>query len=203
MRLSNIQRQTMGRLSGRGVSAPSGRGGTRGPRISLRTQSGKRSGISALNPDSELPLQLFMNGEYVYVDRVEFDYEGDATQLQLGVGVKRRSFFGVPWNSGQSLLQEPHQCWALSGALQVPVTTSLQHFTFTNLLMGMQTPDIWAANFDRAGNRITDIDPGDELDMWVWLFDANRRGWGYFGPEGDYLAFDQDDRVFRCSTAPL
>ena len=50
--------------------------------------TGFRAGIGAINA-ADLPLQVPRRGAFLAITRLTFSYEGQATNLQLGVGIKR------------------------------------------------------------------------------------------------------------------
>lgn len=177
---------------GAGSSSPNRLNGmgsaVRNPRV-----QGLRAGVGALNA-GDLPLVLGLNDTSIRVTRIQFNYEGAATNLQVGIGFKLGN---VDFNSGANLVTSPRDCWGFSPLISVPLSTSLQSRTWTgNITVPVPAT---GSNTRRSGSSYN-LSGGARVDAWVWIYDANAMGQNSFGPDTNFLAIDTDADVIQLPT---
>ncbi len=191
---SNIRNLTVG-VNGRGY---------RTKRALYRALSRPMSRNTTESGFAALPLQV-TSGAIVFVKSAKFEYQGPATNLQIGVGWKAPantllSPNPLDFNNGQNLMRAGDGGYGFSPLIGVPAAGVFTSFTiaFTSAIV-LLAPVI-GTNI-RVSGATFQMNAGQKADAWVWMYDVNQLGQGQIGPDTGFLIIDNDSGVIELKSA--
>lgn len=172
-------------------------------RQAVRNLRGGSVNLRALNAPGELPFSVF-DGSLVFATRFEFDYQGPATQLQVGFGWKPGP---ADFNNGDNLYGFPQQGFGHTAPISVPDSLTFLPF-FSDLIPGDTAAQAAAPQVGpntRRGGTIDNVTLGQGFQTWIWIYDTATLGFFALGPDTAFLSIITEpagDVIVAAGPAP-
>ena len=153
-----------------------------------------------------LPL-LVTSGTIVYVKSAKFEYQGPATNLQIGVGWKAPantllSPNPLDFNSGQNLIRAGDGGFGFTNLIGVPAASVFTFFTVVFTQPIILLAPVIGTNI-RVSGQTFQMSAGQRSDAWVWIYDVNVMGGSRVSPDTGFLVIDNDSGVIELKSASV